>query len=108
MDMPQLIEDKFLMNREMQVKIDCYASSSISDISSDPNNQISSESNASFTIQSKLQHTSKTLCIECPGTEYENEIKNISHEFSEAFKKQFDNLLNKSEENTQTICSNDI
>ena len=62
----------------------------------------------SFTIHSKLQHSSRTLCIECPGTEYEHEVKNISHELSEAFKKQFENLMNKNNELTETIIGNNI
>lgn len=108
LEMTEQIESKFFLNREMQVKIKCFASSSFLDVLSESCNNISSESIVSFTIKSQLQHTSRTLCVECPGTEYEHEVKNISHELTEAFKKQFDNVMNKSDMNSETIYSNDM
>ncbi|MBN1974794.1 MAG: hypothetical protein JW787_14230 [Sedimentisphaerales bacterium] len=95
LDMPVLNEDSFLLSREMNVKIDCEASSSISEVLSDSIDNASSGPVVPFKIQSELQHSSRTFCIECPGTEYEKEAKNIAHELTAALKKQFENLLNK-------------
>ncbi len=98
LDMPEMNENIFLFSREMQLKIDCTASSSFSEVLSDSVNNISSDIIVPFKIQSELQHASKTICIECPGTEYEHEVKNITRELTEAMKKQFENLLNKYDE----------
>ena len=93
-DMPELIEDKFILSRQMQVKINCTASSYVSEIPGTAGNASSGQA-VPIKIKSELQHTGTSLCIECPGTEYEQEAKNISRKLSEAFEKQFDNLLDK-------------
>ena len=95
LEIPELIEDKFLLSRQMQVKIDCVASSPVSVTLSNSGNNISSGSTVPFIIKSELASVSRTLCIECPGMEYEQEVKNISHELTEAIRKQFDNLQRK-------------
>jgi len=106
LDMPELTEDRFLLNRTMQVKVNCDASSSIYDIFPDPNDKLNSESIEPFTIQSQLQHTSKSLCIECPGTEYKHEVENITQELSKAIKNQFENLMNKNREYSKLLPNN--
>ena len=98
LDMPQLTEDKFLLSRQMQVKIECVASSVVSEASSDSGDKSSSSPLVPFQIKSEIQHAGTTLCIECPGTEYEQEAKNISRELTNAIRKQFDNLLRKYDE----------
>lgn len=108
--MPEMKQEKFLLNREMQIKIDCEASSSISDIMPDSNRIASLAPSVSFTIQSQLLHISRAFCIECPGTEYKLEVNNISCVLTEALRKQFEILMNKEKEDElpETIVGNDI
>lgn len=98
-----LKEDKFLLARNMDVKIYCAASSSISEALSESGRNSTSGQADSFTIKSQLHHISKTLCIECPGTEYEHEVKNISNVLTEAFKKQFENQIKNSEKPSEVL-----
>ena len=102
LEIPEKEENKFLLNRKLDIKINCAASGSISNILSDTDKYTSNEDNNSFIIQSNLLHASETLCIECPGTEYEHEVKNISQVLTEAFTKQFENLM-KDDKDTSEI-----
>ena len=95
LEMPKLTEDSFLISRNMNIKINCFASNSIPEILSGKSSNYNSENQVSFNIQSELQHSSRTIFIECPGTKYEIEAKNVSQELSNAIKNQFTNLLNK-------------
>ncbi|MBN2589902.1 MAG: hypothetical protein JXA96_08560 [Sedimentisphaerales bacterium] len=99
----ELKEDKFLLTREMNVKINCAASNSISEALSESSRNVATDSIDSFTIKSQLHHTSKTISIECPGTEYEHEVENISNVLTDAFKTQFKNLLENREESSEVL-----
>ena len=108
LEMPELIEDTFILNRKMQVKINCAASNSISEILPDSTEKSSLGPKITFEIKSEIQHISSAWCIECPGTEYEHEVKNVSSELTKAIKKQFDNLLNKYEELPEILYGSHI
>ncbi len=98
-----LKEDKFLLARKMDVKIYCAASSSISEAISESGRNTTSETTDLFTIKSQLHHISETLSIECPGTEYEHEVKNISHILTETFRKQFETQIKNSKESSEVL-----
>jgi hypothetical protein len=98
LEMSGLKKNTFLLSHETDLKIDCEAISQIPESLPDLiDNTTSSGHIVPFKIQSELLHTSKSLSIECPGTEYQHEVKNISGEITRAITTQFENLLDKYE-----------
>ena len=95
LEMPELIEQTFLLDRQMRVKIACSASSTFSEAPANAEESANYGSIVPFNIKSELQHTSSSFCIECPGTERRLEAKNISNVLTNAISKQFENLLDK-------------
>ncbi len=107
LEMQDMNEDKFLLNRKINVKIMCSASSSISDALSDSRHNTTAGKIDSFTIKSQLHYTSATFCIECPGTEYEHEVKDISHILTEAIRKQFEIQIKNNEKTSEILYGSD-
>ena len=100
LEIPILYEDKFLLRRYIDIKIKCSVSSSIFKLYDYLKDDKTVEPIDSYFIKSELYYTSKTLSIECPGTEYHNEVKKISPILTGALKNQFENLMKSNDEAT--------